>query len=152
MTTDEGRVATTGIPVPERYRAAILASGGFLAAVLLSIADLGADGRPLGGIEFINVVLGAAILAVTYWPANPWVKLASGVAGALVQTIASGWTDGRFTTAEWVTIAVTLITALMVGAFPNAPALVVGELGDDVPAEPGSTYLPPSQAMHGESL
>jgi hypothetical protein len=149
MTVDEGNTATA-IPVPERYRSAILSSAGFAVAVLLSISEAMVPGRPFGGVEFINVVLGGVVLAVTYWRGNPWVKLASGVAGALLQTLASVWTDDRVTSAEWITIAVTLISALMVGAFPNAPELVTGEPGDDVAdvegdAPPSSTYLPPAQ-------
>jgi hypothetical protein len=148
MTTDDEKTAA-GIPVPERYRAAILSSAGFAVAVLLSISEAMVPGRPFGGIELINVGLGAVVLAVTYWRGNPWVKLASGVAGALLQTLASAWTDDRLTSAEWITIAVTLISALMVGAFPNAPELVTGEPGYDVPDEadapPSSTYLPPAQ-------
>jgi hypothetical protein len=151
MTTDDGKIAVSpGIPVPERYRAVILAGLGLLSAVLLQIADLGVDGRPLGGIEAVNILLGAVVLAAVYFPGSAWVKLSSGVAGALLQTIASAWTDAAVTGAEWVTIGATAVTAVMVGAFPNAPQLVVGERGDDEPEAPeGTTYLPPSQRKDG---
>jgi hypothetical protein len=151
MTTDDGRLTEApGIPVTERYRAAILASGGLAVAVLMSLSDTFVPGRPLGGIEVINVVLGAVVMAAVYWPASPWVKLASGMAGTLVQWLASAMTDDRITAAEWTTVAATLITAVMLGAFPNAPKLVVGESGDDVPDAPtGTTYLPPSQRKDG---
>lgn len=155
MTTDDGRVSAPAIPVTERYRAAILASGGFAVAALLSISEAMVPGRPFGGIELVNVGLGLVVLAATYWRRSPWVKMAAGVAGALAQTLASSWTDDRVTSAEWITVAVTLITALMVGAFPNAPELVTGEAGDDVDDRivmGGSTYAGSTRVDDEENI
>lgn len=151
MSTDDGR--TAAIPVTERYRAAILSALGFGAAVLMSLSDALVDGRPLGGIEVVNVVLGAVVMAAVYWPASPWVKLASGVAGSIVQWLAAAWTDGVITGAEWATVGATFLSAVLVGAFPNAPQLVTGEAGDDVPdpiVPPGSTYGGPRVGGPGE--
>jgi hypothetical protein len=127
------QLAPTGANPIERYRASILAAGGFLTALLLQLGEAFVPGRPLGGIEFINLVFAALVLLGVYFPANPWAKLASAVAGAVGQTVIACVTDNRVTSAEIVTIAVSVLVALGVGALPNAPELVVGEAGADAP-------------------
>jgi hypothetical protein len=122
----------TSIDYPTRYRAAILAFGGFLTTVLLQLGEALTPGRPLGGIEIINLFFSALVMLAVYWPANPWAKFASAVAGAVGQTVISALTDDRLTNAELVTIAVALLAALGVGTLPNhsAPAAVVASDAD----------------------
>lgn len=111
----------------ERYRAIILAGGGLLTAVLLQLGEALTPGRPLGGIELVNLLLSAAIMAGVYFPADAWVKLAAGVAGAIGQTLIAAITDNRVTAAEVVVVAVALLAALGIGALPNSPALDVAD-------------------------
>ncbi len=110
------------IPVPERYRAVILSFGGVLAAALLQLSEVMVPGRPLGGVEAITVAVAAVTSLVVYFPASPWAKFAAAIAGTIGQTLISATTDGQFTAAELLTIAVMVLSAMGIGAFPNAPA------------------------------
>jgi hypothetical protein len=146
----EGWLMAAEIPVTERYRAVILAVGGVAMSALLVVSEALAAGRPWGGVELVTLLVAVATAVGVYFPANPWTKFAAGLAGATGQTLVAAATDNRVTTAELVVITIAVLSALGVGAFPNAPALVVGEVGDDVPdaGATGTTYLPPSQRDH----
>lgn len=110
----------------ERYRAVILAGGGFATAGLLKLADLLAANRPLGGVDWLALVVALIVMAGVYFPANAWVKFAAALAGAAGQTIVAAFTDDRVTPGEIVTVAVTLLTALGMAALPNAPVTTAG--------------------------
>lgn len=110
----------------ERYRAVILAAGGFATAALLKLADLLAENRPLGGVDALAILVALVVMAGVYFPGNAWVKFAAGMAGAAGQTIVAAFTDERVTAGEVVTIAVTLLTALGMAVLPNAPVTPAG--------------------------
>lgn len=109
----------------ERYRASIYAFGALATAALLKLVDLLADDqRPLGGVDYLSLLVGVLALVAVYFPANAWAKFAAGVAGAVAQALVGVFTDGRITAAELVTVAVSLFVALGIGTMPNTPASV----------------------------
>jgi hypothetical protein len=110
---------------PTRYRASILAAGGLLTAVLLQIGAALAPGTPLGGIDWVTLLFSALVLVAVYFPSDPWAKLTAAVAGAIGQTVIAAMTDDRFTAAEFIAIAVALLTAVGVGVLPNAGRVTV---------------------------
>lgn len=134
----------SGVALPqsiERFRSSIIAFGPFFVALLLWLSDMLNSGRPFGGLELINAGLALLTLVAVYFPASAWVKFAAAVGGAALQAAAAGMTDGRWTSAEAIAVAVSVVSALLVGALPNAPQTVVAEAGDDVPdVRRGSTY------------
>ncbi len=117
----------------ERYRASILASGGFFFAVVLTVSNAFADGTPFGAVSLLTVLFGVLVVAAVYFPANEWIKFGAGIAGAVGQTLISAITDGVFTRGEITLTVIAFATAMGIGIMPNAPTLVVGEAGTDVP-------------------
>jgi hypothetical protein len=120
----------------ERYRAAIYAFGAFATAALLKLSDLLSDDQhPLGGVDWLSLLVAVLALVAVYFPADAWAKFVAGVAGAVAQTFVGVWTDGRITAAELVTVAVSLFVALGIGTMPNAPANV-RTIANDAPSAP----------------
>jgi hypothetical protein len=117
----------------ERYRASIYAFGALATAALLKLVDLLADDqRPLGGVDFLSLLVGVLALVAVYFPANAWAKFVAGVAGAVAQALVGVFTDGRITAAELVMVGVSLLVALGIGTKPNAALAPV--IADDTPS------------------
>lgn len=118
----------------ERYRASIYAFGALATAALLKVVDLLSDHqRPLGGVDWLSLLVGVLALVGVYFPANAWAKFVAGVAGAVAQALVGVYTDGRITVAELVMVAVSLLVALNIGTMPNTPASVP-HTADDAPS------------------
>ncbi len=113
------------VPVTEQYRALIFAIGGVAVSAMLALTEALTPGRPFGGLEIVTVLVAVVTAAGVYFVANPWAKFAGGLAGAVGQTLIASVTDNHVTVAEMLVVGIAILSALGIGAFPNAPQEII---------------------------